>query len=118
MIGRTGSPDRYQVWTGPTDQSTDLWTRPDWSIGFPGLDWTGLVGPDQSIIWTSLVGRTIKNTGLEDIDLAINVAPNEGTKQYIVNEWLKDRFSWAMFARQHSEILIQGYYDKSSGSVA
>ena len=44
---------------------------------------------------------------VEDINSAINVAPNEATKQYIVNEWLKDRFSWAMFARQHSPILLQ-----------
>ena len=44
---------------------------------------------------------------LEDINLAIDAAPNEETKQYIINEWLNDRFSWTLFARQHSAILLQ-----------
>ena len=44
---------------------------------------------------------------LEDINQAINAAPNNDTKQYIVNGWLNDRNSWAMFARQHSQILLQ-----------
>jgi Zinc finger SWIM domain-containing protein 1/3, RNaseH-like domain len=44
---------------------------------------------------------------IEDINLAVNAAPNETTKQYIINEWLNDRFAWAMFARQHSGILLQ-----------
>jgi hypothetical protein len=41
---------------------------------------------------------------IEDINLAVNAAPNETTKQYIIDEWLNDRFAWAMFARQHSGI--------------
>jgi hypothetical protein len=44
---------------------------------------------------------------LEDINLAINAAPNDETRQYIINEWLNDRYAWAMFARQHSPLLLQ-----------
>ena len=84
MIGRTGSLDRYQVWTGPTDQSTDLWTRPDWSIRLPGLDWTSLVGPNQSIIWTSLVGRTIKNTGWNFEAIIRRIEDREFYKKFLV----------------------------------
>ena len=44
---------------------------------------------------------------VDDINQAIDAAPNHETKQYITNYWLNDRFSWAMFARHHSQILLQ-----------
>ena len=56
---------------------------------------------------SAMIYRKTEAGCLEDINLAIDAAPNEETKQYIINEWLNDRFSWALFARQHSAILPQ-----------
>jgi MULE transposase domain len=56
---------------------------------------------------SAMFNRKTEGGCLEDINLAINSAPNDETRQYIINEWLNDRYAWAMFARQHSALLLQ-----------
>lgn len=49
-------------------------------------------------------------TGPQCLDLcsqAVNKAPDDKIKKYIQMKWLKTRLQWAMFARQHSPLLLQ-----------
>lgn len=50
------------------------------------------------------------NTEAACIDLckkAINACESTADKRYIEREWLETRRSWAMFARQHNQLLLQ-----------
>lgn len=40
-------------------------------------------------------------------NLAITATATESDKRYIQQEWLETRQSWAMFARQHNQLLLQ-----------
>lgn len=58
-------------------------------------------------LYTALYLRKSKLGCEESINAAIEVAPDDKTRKYIVNEWWKTRALWANYARQHSCILLQ-----------
>jgi hypothetical protein len=61
----------------------------------------------KKYLTSAMIYQKTEGDCVENINQAIDAAPDDETKQYIVNQWLNDRYAWALFARQHSTLLLQ-----------